>query len=284
MLSGKSWKLDALGRLVLNLWICVLVGSLLVSLVNFSIDTKKDNGFIYFSLFFGALSFLAAALVLLNKPWAPESYLHRLISLAVCCFGGVLLTALVQGFRTGPAAVSMLNIGIAMVSFQGAAIVSRVKDPGTIAGRGRGVAVVGAGAAPKSALTVYSLCVRGSIVSVRARDIVGSVCVTVYLSGESSCTKVIDPSPFELIASCRASSNITPSLPSPIGTVATAAPVVELITTITLLPHTANRRLCTRSIAWPGVAVKDGARQLQGVRDAARLRLLATWREVHGVD
>ena len=43
---------------------------------------------------------------------------------------------------------------------QGAAIVSRVKDPGTMAGRGRGVAVVGAGVAPNSALTVYSLCVR----------------------------------------------------------------------------------------------------------------------------
>ncbi|MEO8426562.1 MAG: CPBP family intramembrane glutamic endopeptidase [Verrucomicrobiota bacterium] len=123
MLSEKPWKLDAIGRLVLNLWIGVLVGSLLVSLVNFSTDTIKGSGLIYFSLFFGALSFLAAALVLVNKPWAPESHLHRLISIAVCCFGGVLLAGLVQGFRTGPTAVSTLSMGIAMVSFQGAAIV-----------------------------------------------------------------------------------------------------------------------------------------------------------------
>ena len=90
----------------------------------------------------------------------------------------------------------------------------------------------------------------------RARAIVCNVCTTVYLSGASSCTNVIDPSPFELTAIWRASSNITPSLPSPIGTVDTFAPVSELITTITLFPQTANRRLCARSIACP-----DGSSQ-----------------------
>jgi membrane protease YdiL (CAAX protease family) len=123
MLSEKPWKLEAIGRLVLNLWICVLAGSLVISLVHFWTDTRKGNHLIHLSLFFVALGFLAAALVLVNKPWNPESYLRRLISLAVCCFVGVLMTASVQGARTGAAAVSMLNIGIAMVSFQGAALV-----------------------------------------------------------------------------------------------------------------------------------------------------------------
>src|SRR5882672_11464334 len=119
MLSERPWKLDAIGRLVLNLWICVLAGSLVMSLVQFWTDTSKGNSLIHLSFFFVALGFLAAALVLVNKPWNPETYLRRVISLAVCCFVAVLMSALVQRVRTGAAAVSMLNIGIAMVSFQG---------------------------------------------------------------------------------------------------------------------------------------------------------------------
>ena len=61
---------------------------------------------------------------------------------------------------------------------------------------------------------------------VRAPRFVGTFPTTVNLSGVSSCTTVIVPSPFEANASAVPASNRQASTPCPIGTVVTSFPVV----------------------------------------------------------
>ena len=72
-----------------------------------------------------------------------------------------------------------------------------MNEPGTIAGRGRGCSVVGAGAGPYSAVTTKTWWVLGSSSIVRAPRAVGTVSTTAYLSADSCRTTVRVPPPFE---------------------------------------------------------------------------------------
>src|SRR5205809_6215074 len=75
---------------------------------------------------------------------------------------------------------------------------------------------------------------------VRPPRCVGTVATTRKLSGESSCTKVIVPSPLELTAKPRLGSNAAPSTPLPIGNVTSTLPRSGSTTAINPLEHTAE--------------------------------------------
>src|SRR5512140_105367 len=79
---------------------------------------------------------------------------------------------------------------------------SSTKLSGRMGGRRRGFSgVAWAGTGPNFAVTVKSRCEAPSSSIVRAPGAVVTVCTTENLSGLSSCTTVIDPSPFDENAS-----------------------------------------------------------------------------------
>src|SRR5204862_5143537 len=95
------------------------------------------------------------------------------------------------------------------------------------------------GGGPNFAVGMYTACVFSSSVIVRAPRAVGTVSMTSYLSGFTSCTTVTVPSaPFELNAFCLRSSNAAPSTPLPIFTDATTFPFRSSTTTIFWLSQT----------------------------------------------
>jgi membrane-associated phospholipid phosphatase len=129
---------------------------------------------------------------------------------------------------------------------------SSVNDPGMSGGRRRPVwPGAAAGTGPIFADTVYARCDFGSSAIVRAPGIVCTVCTTRYVSGDSWCTTVIVPSPFDAKTFPVEGSNAAASTPAPIGTVVTSFPFATSDTAICLLPHTLNSRLCATSIARP---------------------------------
>src|SRR5207247_410468 len=101
-------------------------------------------------------------------------------------------------------------------------------------------------AAPGSA---RSVCAASAMV--RPPRCVGTVATPRKLSGESSCTNVIVPSPLALTAKPRLGSNAAPSTPLPIGNVTSTLPRSGSTTAINPLEHTENRRRVRRSIASP---------------------------------
>src|SRR5258705_8796952 len=76
---------------------------------------------------------------------------------------------------------------------------------------------------------------------VRAPRWVGTVSTTVYLSGVSSCTTVMLPSPFDVNASWVAGSNPLASTPAPTAGGGENLPRFLLTTAIKLLPQPAYR-------------------------------------------
>src|SRR5207248_10735951 len=86
---------------------------------------------------------------------------------------------------------------------------------------------------------------------VLAQICVGTVSTTVNLSGVSSWTTVIDPSPFDVKAKPVPASKPAASTPSPTAGLAMTLPVRISTTAIVLLPQPANSLLFTRSIANP---------------------------------
>ncbi|HOX55596.1 MAG TPA: CPBP family intramembrane metalloprotease [Candidatus Paceibacterota bacterium] len=124
MLSAKPWKVDTFIRLVLSVMVCAYAGSLLVSAQHYASAGAKVSSKFFFPLAAVALICLAVILVLASKPWPPEAYVRRLVTLMVCANGGLLVGAWVQRFSGVEAAgTSIGRMLVATLSFQGAGLV-----------------------------------------------------------------------------------------------------------------------------------------------------------------
>jgi membrane protease YdiL (CAAX protease family) len=120
MLTENRWKLDALMRLLVSVFVCILAGSLAVSALNVIRAHGKIN-FWFFPLTGAALCFLALTLMVIRKPWTPDNFISRLVFLLVCFYAGFFLGAWAQRLA-GPSAPSVGQAVIAAISFQGAAL------------------------------------------------------------------------------------------------------------------------------------------------------------------
>src|SRR5215813_11986409 len=89
MLSDKRWKLDALMRLLVRIFVCIFAGSVVINVVHVVRSGKIQ--FLFFPVAVAALVFLALTLILISKPWVLETFVRRLVFLLVCLYAGFLL-------------------------------------------------------------------------------------------------------------------------------------------------------------------------------------------------
>lgn len=118
MLSAKPWKLDAIGRLLASVFVCILAGSVFSAVLHFkSIETRTV--FQFYGVAAAAIVALGATLLLLGKPLVRERLARHLTALLVCFYAGLLLGVVAQklGGEFEPATLQVL---IAICCFQGA--------------------------------------------------------------------------------------------------------------------------------------------------------------------
>ena len=123
MLSAKPWKADAIIRLLLSVIICVYAGSLLVSAGHYASAGGKTSPKLFYPLVAVAVTGLAAALILIGKPWRPETFMQRMAALMICAYGALFLGIWVQrASGVSGEEVSTWRMTVATLSFQGAAL------------------------------------------------------------------------------------------------------------------------------------------------------------------
>lgn len=109
-------------RLLLSVFICFFVGSLLVSGLHHTRATGKGNTSFSW-LAGGALICLATTLILLRRPWNFEKSIRRVVVLVGFLYAGLFLGAWAQQMAGPmPAGISVEQMLIATLSFQGATI------------------------------------------------------------------------------------------------------------------------------------------------------------------
>ncbi len=121
MLSEKRWKLDALMRLLVRVFVCIFAGSVIFSGFQVLRGGGKIN-FWFFPVAAAALGFLGLTLMVIRKPWVLESFVRRLVLLLVCFYAGFFLCAWAQKLA-GDSHPSVAQMLVATLSFQGAALV-----------------------------------------------------------------------------------------------------------------------------------------------------------------
>jgi membrane protease YdiL (CAAX protease family) len=124
MLSPKPWKADAIIRLGLSVLVCVYAGSLVMSVQHYLSAGSKVSPLRFFPLAAAAFAGLTATLVLIRRPWAPESLPRRLMALMICAYGALFLGMWVQQLSAvASAGTSIWRVVVASLSFQGAGLI-----------------------------------------------------------------------------------------------------------------------------------------------------------------
>ena len=122
MLPAKPWKSEAIVRLLLGVFICFFAGSLLVSGLHHARAGARGSAS-FFWLAAGALAFLGTTLILLRRPWTFEKSVRPIVVLVGCLYAGLFLGAWAQQVAGPmPAGISVEQMPIATLSFQGATI------------------------------------------------------------------------------------------------------------------------------------------------------------------
>ncbi len=123
MLSAKPWKVEAVARLLLSVFICIFAGSVLASVLHYGSEGGKTSAKVFLPAAAVALGFLGAALVLLGKEWKLERFMVRLLLLAIFLYAGMFLGGWAQQIGGAPATDNSVGrMIIATLSFQGAAL------------------------------------------------------------------------------------------------------------------------------------------------------------------
>jgi membrane protease YdiL (CAAX protease family) len=124
MLSAKPWKADAIMRLLLSVIVCVYAGALLMSTGHYASVGGKANPRLFYPLAAVSLACLAVALILISKPWRPETLGRQMLGLLVSAYAGLFIGAWVQRLAgEGVGEVSIWRMIAATLSFQGIGLI-----------------------------------------------------------------------------------------------------------------------------------------------------------------
>jgi len=123
MLDPKPWKLDAVVRLLISVFICIFAGSLLIGVVHFAHHGSK-GGLKFYPAVVVAFGFLAATLVLIRRRWTLDNFMRRMTALLVCFYAGLFLGMWAQqlAWPVRPDVPTSGQMLVTVLSFQGAAI------------------------------------------------------------------------------------------------------------------------------------------------------------------
>lgn len=120
MLSVKPWRVEALIRLYLGVFICVLLGALATGVMRGSAANPK----LFAAAATAALLTLGLALALTRKPWRFDGEPKRLLALPASVYIGLALVAVAQKLgAAGGASPSHWQVVVSGIAFQGASLV-----------------------------------------------------------------------------------------------------------------------------------------------------------------
>jgi membrane protease YdiL (CAAX protease family) len=122
VLSEKPWKLEAIARLLIGVFICMCCGSLVGTALYPGAGFQKHK-LLVIVLDTVALLLLSAALFELGKAWTLENFKRRVAILFACFYPGLILVTLANQL-TGPTTIGY-GIGqmlIAVLCLQGAVL------------------------------------------------------------------------------------------------------------------------------------------------------------------
>src|SRR3989442_5090655 len=88
MLSEKPWNVEAIVRMLLGVFICLCLGSVVVSGFHYAGHAGKEQ-VAFFAMLAAAVVLLAAALVVVSQRWTLEGLLRRLWIMLICLSVGL---------------------------------------------------------------------------------------------------------------------------------------------------------------------------------------------------
>ncbi len=123
MLSKKPWKLEAILRLGLRLFICQILGLLAVAVIQVAVGGAKGGDWLFCLLACGSAFFCAATLFIMRKPWGADALSRQLAFLLAGVSLALVFAGLTQSYVASPdAADPVWRMLTAALCFQGAAI------------------------------------------------------------------------------------------------------------------------------------------------------------------
>ena len=124
MLCAKPWKVEAIIRLLLSIFICYILGSLAMSVIRFPEARHPINGWVFGALVGGGVIFSVAAMLVLRRPWNLDRFTRPFLMMILFLYLGLTLSAFAQ-YYSGKSADEnpTLRTVVATLSFQGAALV-----------------------------------------------------------------------------------------------------------------------------------------------------------------
>lgn len=121
MLSEKPWNGDAVMRLVFGLFVCLFAASLAASVRQFAQTGSGAQAKVLYPVAAVSFCFLAAALLVLGKPWRLETSIGWMVVLLACFCAGFLGGAWAQKIAGIPKP-SIGQIIIGSLGFHGAGL------------------------------------------------------------------------------------------------------------------------------------------------------------------
>src|SRR5580765_6883244 len=120
MLSEKRWKMDAVLRLLLGVFVCYFSGSVVVGVME-SMRSGRKPGPVFFLVSFAAVAFLMSMPLQARRPWTLENFTRRLVILMVSFWAGLMCGSWALKMAGPlPTILSASQLTVAILSFQGA--------------------------------------------------------------------------------------------------------------------------------------------------------------------
>lgn len=125
MLMEKPWKAEAILRLIAKVVLCIFMGTLVSSVLDFFLRPPAVPAGVIVATAAGGFVLFAGALVVLRRSWAPDVFGRKAVLLLVCFYGGLSLTCWHLRLLpdSGRLQHSALDVLVAVASFQGALLV-----------------------------------------------------------------------------------------------------------------------------------------------------------------
>ena len=122
VLSEKPWRLEAIGRLVAALVVCMILGTVALFLLNAQLPVTT-NSTTFFTLAAGSTAALTVALTTLWRPWTPDNFAPRSGLFLGLVFIGYFMCGMTQRLcDMSGKETSLAGFAVQILSFQGVAI------------------------------------------------------------------------------------------------------------------------------------------------------------------